>query len=117
MAGSVGVNSSDALTCDREPETGRVFKSPAGRQPDAIVEYADFEAVRQTHSRNNNGSAGGAAGDAVTDGILNQRLHDKRRNRSALYFRRDTDIDVQVISKAYFLDGEIVIEKCDFIGQ
>src|SRR5689334_8194081 len=93
MAGSIGVQSGDALTRDGEPDTVGIFKSPTGRRADAVIEHADFETVRQTRSRNDDRSAGGAAGNTMTDSIFHQRLHDKRRYSGAFYFRRDTHID------------------------
>jgi len=53
----------------------------------------------------------------VTDGIFHQRLNEQARYGSVLHIRRNLGLDLQLVSKSNFLDGDVVVEKRHLFRQ
>lgn len=53
----------------------------------------------------------------MTNGILNERLHDKARYERVLHLRVHPYFDPQMFCETNPLDGDVVVEKSEFLRK
>ena len=53
----------------------------------------------------------------MTNGVLNQRLHDQGRHKCIFHLRSDLYFDAQIFLETKFLDSDVVVEKSQFFCQ
>ncbi|MCW2757733.1 MAG: putative thiamine biosynthesis lipoprotein, partial [Nocardioidaceae bacterium] len=101
---SIGIKPCHTLPRHGKPYAAGVLKRPTRRKSHAVVEHTKVEAVPVALCRDNHRAARGSPRNAMTNGILQQRLNDQAGHGRIFHLGGDLCLDPQVIPEADLLD-------------
>src|SRR5262245_28365691 len=97
-----------------DPETG---PPPPGPFRVARIGHLDRQDAAGSTRRQPQRSAAGELGDAVTHGVLDERLQDERRHEAGGGFLVDRLLDRQTRAEAHLLDRQVVVDQGALLRQ
>src|SRR6266498_1749376 len=97
--------------------TAGPFHSPVARQADAVVDHLNPQLVRALRRGNDNRPPRYPPFDPVTDRVLEQGLQQHRWHHGRQRLGLHIDPDIDSVAETDFLDGNIMVEEGQFLGQ
>jgi hypothetical protein len=100
-----------------DADAGRPLAVGRGRQPDAVVAHAQLEAAARRARRHGDDRLARHVAQAVAHRVLHEGLHAERRHARVAQRRRDVDVHAQALAHAEPLDGEVLLDELELLGQ